>query len=197
MYDKLILGYNSALDRSKLSFQDGTLTIGTQESKRFIFTDNGELTLPSLPMESITGLGNKIKSIEDAISSKGDDITGLTSSLSDLSTSLTSTSNLLNDTRLSMNSLDSTVTSVQTNLLNTNSYVNGSNDILTLGKTDMPMQITIDNDSLNFIDSDIVVAYVQGQKMYVNVMEVLSSAKIGAHLFEKYDDNTTLVRWVG
>lgn len=68
---------------------------------------------------------------------------------------------------------------------------------LTLGKSGSPLQITIDNEQMDFIDSGKVVAYVNGQKMYINTLQVLSSLVIGVHKIEKYNNDITMVKYVG
>jgi len=70
-------------------------------------------------------------------------------------------------------------------------------DGLNIGKTDSPLQINISNEQIDFMDTGQVVAYINGQKMYIGSLEVLTSLLLGRHLIEKYDDNTTLIRWVG
>jgi hypothetical protein len=50
---------------------------------------------------------------------------------------------------------------------------------------------------MDFLDNDKVVAYVNGQRMYIDTLEVLSSMVVGVHKLEKYNNDITLVRWVG
>lgn len=78
-----------------------------------------------------------------------------------------------------------------------NSYFDFSPEGLNIGKSDSPLNINISNEQMDFIDNGDVVAYVNGQKMYINSLEVLSSMVVGVHKIEKYDNNITLVRWVG
>lgn len=77
-----------------------------------------------------------------------------------------------------------------------------------IGKSDSPLQISIDNQAMQFLDTGKdsqdtfvkdpqAVAYINGKKMYIDSLEVLSSLLVGVHKIEKYDANTTLVRWVG
>ena len=41
------------------------------------------------------------------------------------------------------------------------------------------------------------VAYINGQKMYITDLEATSSLVVGVHKIEKYDSNTTLIKWIG
>lgn len=68
---------------------------------------------------------------------------------------------------------------------------------LTIGKSNSPLNITISNQQMDFVDNGKVVAYVNGQKMYINSLEVLNSLLVGVHKIEKYNNEITLVRWVG
>lgn len=68
---------------------------------------------------------------------------------------------------------------------------------LNIGKNDSPLQINISNSQMDFIDNGNIVAYVNGQKMYINTAEILQSIIVGNHKIEKYDNNITLIKWVG
>ncbi len=76
-------------------------------------------------------------------------------------------------------------------------YFTFSADGLNIGKTGSPLSINISNEQMDFIDTGQIVAYINGQKMFIDSLEVLTSLLVGAHVIEKYDDETTLVRWVG
>lgn len=93
--------------------------------------------------------------------------------------------------------LEEDVNSVTDEMIIVKNHMTFDEDGLTISKSNSPFQITIDNDSMEFKDNDTVVAYVNGQKMYINSLEILNSAIIGVHKLEKYDANTTLIRWVG
>lgn len=68
---------------------------------------------------------------------------------------------------------------------------------LNIGKTDSPLNITISNEQINFVDSGAIVAYINGQKMYIDSLEVLSSLVVGNHKIEKFNNEITLIKWVG
>lgn len=66
-----------------------------------------------------------------------------------------------------------------------------------IGKSDSPLQMTLSNEQLAFLDNEQLVAYVNGQKLYITMAEILESLVVGNHKIEKYDDEITLIRWVG
>lgn len=68
---------------------------------------------------------------------------------------------------------------------------------LNIGKSDSPLQMNLSNSQMSFIDNGNIVAYVNGQKMYIDTAEILNSIIVGNHKIEKYNDNITLVKWVG
>jgi phage minor structural protein len=77
-----------------------------------------------------------------------------------------------------------------------NTYFNFG-ESLKIGKSDSPLQISISNEEMDFLDSGKVIAYVNGQKMYIDSLEVLSSIVVGVHKIFKYDANTTFIQYVG
>jgi len=98
---------------------------------------------------------------------------------------------------LEVSRVDTDVNNLQSDMIDVKTYMRFDENGLEIGKSDSPLQITISNSEMDFLDSGKVVAYVNGQKMYIDALEVLSSLIVGAHKIEKYDADTTLVRWVG
>jgi phage minor structural protein len=107
----------------------------------------------------------------------------------------------LTQTETSMNlkftQIDGTTQDHEGKLAEVYSYFNFSEAGLNIGKSDSPLQINISNEQMDFIDNGQVVAYVNGQKMYIDSLEVLTNAIIGNHKFEKYNSDITLIKWVG
>lgn len=83
------------------------------------------------------------------------------------------------------------------NLNQISSYFRFSPTGLEIGQTDSPFHIHLDNQELGFYDSGNKVAYVNGQKMYITQAEVLESLIVGVHRIDKYNNELTLVQWVG
>jgi phage-related protein len=68
---------------------------------------------------------------------------------------------------------------------------------LEIGKSDSPLKLNISNDQIDFIDNGISVAYINGQTMYIDSLDVITSLEVGQHKIEKYNDQITLVRFIG
>ena len=99
--------------------------------------------------------------------------------------------------RVDHDTLSDTVDSTIEKVNKASSYFAFRDDGLNIGKTDSPLNINISNEQIDFIDTGQVVAYINGQKMFIDSLEVLTSLLVGAHVIEKYDDETTVIRWVG
>lgn len=93
--------------------------------------------------------------------------------------------------------LQTDLTNAQTDLATMNMYFDFAVDGFTIGKAENPLQITISNAQMDFKDNKKIVAYINGQKMFIDSLEVLNSLVIGVHKLEKYNNDITLVRWVG
>ncbi|MDY0199150.1 MAG: hypothetical protein RBR68_15200, partial [Tenuifilaceae bacterium] len=80
------------------------------------------------------------------------------------------------------------------------SYMHYDSEGLTFSKDSSPFQITISNDQIEFIDSGNPVAYINGQKMYIDSLDILTSIILGNHKLEKFDadgKSFTIVNFVG
>lgn len=83
------------------------------------------------------------------------------------------------------------------NLSEINSYFEFDGDGLGIGKSDSPLNINISNDQMDFLDNGKIIAYINGQKMYIDSLEILTGLIIGVHKIEKYNDEITLIKYVG
>lgn len=69
---------------------------------------------------------------------------------------------------------------------------------LVISRGSSPFQLSLSNEQLSFIDGQAVVAYINGQRMYITEAEILTALKVGQHKLWKHSDGvTTLVGWVG
>lgn len=68
---------------------------------------------------------------------------------------------------------------------------------VSISKQGSPFQITIDNSNINFKQGGSVIAYVNGQKLYISTAQIMNSLIVGVHEVLKYDNNHTMIRWVG
>jgi phage minor structural protein len=76
-------------------------------------------------------------------------------------------------------------------------YFDFTGDNFKIGKSESPLNITIGNSEIDFIDNGVVVAYINGQKMLITSLEVLNSLIVGVHQIEKYNSDITLIKWIG
>ncbi|WAA10337.1 phage tail spike protein [Fervidibacillus albus] len=77
------------------------------------------------------------------------------------------------------------------------SFFEFSEEGLEIGKSNSPFSINISNEQMDFKENNQVIAYVNGQKLYITDVEVLSSLTVGNHKIQKYNDEITLVMYVG
>ena len=76
-------------------------------------------------------------------------------------------------------------------------YFSISEDGMLIGKNGEKLQIRINNERMEFIDSGRVVAYVSGQQMNIVSATFWNSVTIANHIFEKYDNEFTVISYVG
>lgn len=76
-------------------------------------------------------------------------------------------------------------------------YFDFSASGLNIGKSDSPLQINISNSQMDFTDNGVTVAYINGQKMYIDALDVITSLEVGNHKIEKYNNEITLIRFIG
>ena len=70
------------------------------------------------------------------------------------------------------------------------------NDGITLSGTDKTMQVRITNSRLEFVENEIVTAYITGKKFHISNGAVTDSFQVGQHLFQRYNDDHTIVKWI-
>ncbi|WP_125702407.1 phage tail protein [Lacticaseibacillus daqingensis] len=101
--------------------------------------------------------------------------------------------------KTTVSTMASKVDDMQTVTTNVANYMQFDSNGLSLGKSDSPLTVTVDNKQLTFKDGGKQVAYVNGQKMYISDLQVLNSIKLGYHKISKYssDGETTAITFVG
>ena len=70
------------------------------------------------------------------------------------------------------------------------------NNGIELSGTEKFMKLRITNDRLEFVENDVVTAYITGKKFHIANGAVTDSFQVGQHLFQRYNANHTVVRWV-
>ena len=68
---------------------------------------------------------------------------------------------------------------------------------LSLGQVGSPFQIAISNTEMDFKQNGSVIAYINGQKMYITDVDIMNSLEVGNHKIRKFDTNNTIVEYVG
>lgn len=76
-------------------------------------------------------------------------------------------------------------------------YFSISEDGMLIGKNGEKLQIQINNERMEFIDSGRVVAYVSGQQMNIVSATFWNSVTIANHIFERYNNEFTVISYVG
>ena len=76
-------------------------------------------------------------------------------------------------------------------------YFSISEGGMLIGKNGEKLQIRINNERMEFIDSGRVVAYVSGQQMNIVSATFWNSVTIANHIFERYNNEFTVISYVG
>jgi phage minor structural protein len=76
-------------------------------------------------------------------------------------------------------------------------YFSISEDGMLIGKNGEKLQIRINNERMEFIDSGRVVAYISGQQLNIVSATFWNSVTIANHIFERYNNEFTVISYVG
>ncbi len=76
-------------------------------------------------------------------------------------------------------------------------YFNVSEDGLLIGKNGEKLQTRYTNERMEFIDSGRVVAYISGQQLNIVSATFWDSVTIANHIFERYNNEFTVISYVG
>lgn len=76
-------------------------------------------------------------------------------------------------------------------------YFNVSEDGLLIGKSGEKLQTRYTNERMEFIDSGRVVAYISGQQLNIVSATFWNSITIANHIFERYNNEFTVISYVG
>ena len=72
-----------------------------------------------------------------------------------------------------------------------------SEDGFLLGKNGSKLQMKMTNERMEFIDSGRVVAYISGQQLNIVSATFWNSVTIANHIFERFDNEFTIISYVG
>lgn len=76
-------------------------------------------------------------------------------------------------------------------------YFNVSEDGLLIGKNGEKLKTRYTNERMEFIDSGRVVAYISGQQLNIVSATFWNSVTIANHIFERYNNEFTVISYVG
>nr|DAR96176.1 MAG TPA: tail protein [Caudoviricetes sp.] len=76
-------------------------------------------------------------------------------------------------------------------------YFNVDEDGLLIGKNGEKLQTRYTNERMEFIDSGRVVAYISGQQLNIVSATFWNSVTIANHIFERYNNEFTIISYVG
>lgn len=80
-----------------------------------------------------------------------------------------------------------------------NTYFSFEEDGLKIGKSDSPFNVGISHERFEINKDYVPIVWISGQqeKLFIKSVEVTEDLIVGNHAIEKYDENLTLVRWIG
>lgn len=76
-------------------------------------------------------------------------------------------------------------------------YFNIDDDGMLIGKNGNKLQTRYTNERMEFIDSGRVVAYISGQQLNIVSATFWNSVTIANHIFERFDNEFTIISYVG
>lgn len=201
---------------SDFKFENGSndnpkWSIAPEDTKQTIDSHNTSIEMLESSIESTVteeSLTEVIRDLESSIDKNSSDLNDLASksaSSNDLEESEKAILQILeskvsqtaDDWKLEFTDVRKEIGEQADTISSVKSYFDFSSNGMVIGKNDSPLNITISNEQMSFINNDKVVAYINGQKMYIESLEVLSSLIVGVHKIEKYNATTTLIKYAG
>jgi len=96
--------------------------------------------------------------------------------------------------------IESDINAVGDNLEELKTYYRFDANGALIGKSGDPFTLSISNTEIDFMENGNIIAYVNGQKMFIQSLEVITQAIIGNHVIERFEGTTysgTVVRQSG
>lgn len=142
--------------------------------------------------DQVTTTVSQITQIETALDGKAE-----SSSVEELSTQLKQTAEdfvfIVNKTNELEGGQEAVESILETYQLTFKIDVDG----VTIGKSGSDFDMHMDNTQLQFRQSGNVVAYVSNDKLFINRAEILSEMKIGGYMWQKMEDSSLSLMYVG
>lgn len=152
--------------------------------------------------KSISNLAERVSSAETKITD--DKIINLVTQSetfkSALGTLKTDTTNELTTNQKGFNDTYSErMTDAEGNITEMKSFLDfdGPTSTMTIGKSTSEFKATFSNEMLAFLQSGDVIAYIKNSKLLIRDAVIQNSLITGNHQVSKYDDEITIVQWVG
>lgn len=133
------------------------------------------------------------------------DIETIGTTIEELNTQITQTDEswrlAISETRETVIEVDGKIDEVKSTVDSYETWFDMSDEGLVIGKTEdgveLPLKVRLDNDSLDFLDGDTVVAYVSNEKLMINATEVKGSLDIGSFRWTTRANGNMGLMWIG
>lgn len=146
-----------------------------------------------------------VSEVVDSLIEDIEDITGEEGLIATLSTEINQTDEqwrlAVQKTEETIEKVDGKVDDVQSTINTYETWFTMDSDGFTIGKTEdgdeLPLKVRLDNDSLDFLDNDTVVAYVSNEKLMINAAEVEGTLDVGGFRWTIRDNGNMGLMWIG
>ena len=143
--------------------------------------------------------------VENMESLLGDGTEGNRGSIFELSSQISQTnadwSAAFSKTETEISGINTEIGEIKTDVSEYATWFTMNEDGLTIGKTEdgveQPLKVRLDNDSLDFMDNDTVVAYVSNEKLMINAAEVKGSLDVGGFRWTTRSNGNMGLMWIG
>lgn len=100
-----------------------------------------------------------------------------------------------------ISTVDGKIDQVQATVNKYSTWFDMDDNGMTIGKMadgeELPLKVKLDNDSLDFLDNDTVVAYVSNEKLMINAAEVQGSLDVGGFRWVARKNGNMGLMWIG
>lgn len=179
--DKITLGYSytSLTDTNASANKDNTTLVKTVETIRGNYVTNAIVT------SQVNELKSLIDQANDSISISVESTTSVNDELREL---ISTTYTQLNNTfEFMFKNLDIMVNENDTNtramFSEINKYIRFVDGDIIIGEIGSPFILKLQNDRISFLENDVEIAYISGNKIHITDGNITSSLRIGNHAF--------------
>lgn len=198
------------------NLEDGTLLIGNNTEDYNLYYDGNNLRIKfsgndleselnsTAKIDTVNELLNNVTTqFGESLNQRSDEILNeVNNSLSEVESKIKS--ELSAEIQLTAEQLQISFTELQeildgnNTLLNSiTTYFNFSDEGFTIGKSNSPFKINLTNEQMTFLENEAPVAWINAQRLYITDAQITNSFILGNHIWEKYNDQLTFVRYLG